>query len=48
MMKRAALGSITGAAMGAMWSRNSGGGMKSNMLKGALMGGMMGILTGGL
>ncbi len=48
LMKRAALGSITGAAMGAMWSRNSGGGMKSGMLKGALMGGMMGILTGGL
>jgi len=48
LVKRAALGSITGAAMGAMWSRNSGGGMKSNMLKGALMGGMMGILTGGL
>ncbi len=48
VMKRAALGTITGAAMGAMWSRNSGGGMKSGMLKGALMGGMMGILTGGL
>lgn len=48
VMKRAALGSITGAAMGAMWGRNSGGGMKSGMLKGALMGGMMGILTGGL
>lgn len=48
MMKRAALGSITGAAMGAMWSRNSGGGMKSGMLKGALMGGMLGIFTGGL
>ena len=48
LVKRAALGSITGAAMGAMWGRNSGGGMKSGMLKGALMGGMMGILTGGL
>lgn len=48
LVKRAAVGSITGAAMGAMWGRNSGGGMKSNMLKGALMGGMMGILTGGL
>lgn len=48
LVKRAALGSITGAAMGAMWSRNSGGAMKSGMLKGALMGGMMGILTGGL
>ncbi len=48
VMKRAALGSITGAAMGAMWSRNSGGGMKSGMLKGALMGGMLGIFTGGL
>lgn len=48
LIKRAALGSVTGAAMGAMWGRNSGSGMKSNMLKGALMGGMMGILTGGL
>lgn len=48
LVKRAALGSITGAAMGAMWSRNSGGGMKSNIMKGAIMGGMMGILTGGL
>ena len=48
LVKRAALGSVTGAAMGAMWGRNSGGSMKSNMLKGALMGGMMGILTGGL
>lgn len=48
LVKRAAIGSVTGAAMGAMWGRNSGGGMKSNMLKGALMGGMMGILTGGL
>lgn len=48
IVKRAALGSITGAAMGAMWSRNSGGGMKSNIMKGAIMGGMMGILTGGL
>jgi Tfp pilus assembly protein PilF len=48
VMKRAALGSITGAAMGAMWSRNSGGAMKSGMLKGALMGGMLGIFTGGL
>ncbi|MCC7527841.1 MAG: tetratricopeptide repeat protein [Candidatus Melainabacteria bacterium] len=48
VMKRAALGSITGAAMGAMWSRNSGGAIKSGMLKGALMGGMVGIFTGGL
>lgn len=48
LVKRAALGSITGAAMGAMWSRNSGGAMKSNIMKGAIMGGMMGILTGGL
>lgn len=48
LVKRAAVGSITGAAMGAMWSRNSGGGMKSNIMKGAIMGGMMGILTGGL
>ncbi len=48
VIKRAALGSITGAAMGAMWSRNSGGGMKSGMMKGALMGGLLGIFTGGL
>lgn len=48
LVKRAAIGSVTGAAMGAMWARNSGGGMKSGMLKGALMGGVLGIFTGGL
>ncbi len=48
LVKRAAIGSLTGAAMGAMWSHSVHGGMKSGMLRGALMGGMMGILTGGL
>lgn len=43
-IKRAAIGGLAGAAVGALTGRGSAGGMKSAAMKGALYGGLMGLI----
>jgi tetratricopeptide (TPR) repeat protein len=45
-IKRAAIGGLTGAAIGALTGRGTAGGVKSNALRGALYGSLIGLFTG--
>lgn len=46
-VKRAAVGGLAGAAIGAFFGSRNGDGLKRGALKGAIMGGALGLITGG-